>query len=64
LRASATTLREVAADPRRLGAEIGVLSILHTWGQTLVAITACSPSTGNASRFTGRTTPTATRGGR
>ena len=36
LQASATTLREVAADPRHLGAEIGVLSILHTWGQTLV----------------------------
>jgi hypothetical protein len=30
------TLREVAADPRHLGAEIGILSILHTWGQTLV----------------------------
>ena len=34
--ATAATLREVAADPRHLGAEIGVLSILHTWGQTLV----------------------------
>jgi hypothetical protein len=34
--ASAATLREVAADPRHLGAEIGGLSILHTWGQTLV----------------------------
>lgn len=33
---SAATLREVAATPRHLGAEIGVLSILHTWGQTLV----------------------------
>jgi Putative transposase/Transposase zinc-binding domain len=33
---SAATLRDVAADPRYLGAEIGVLSILHTWGQTLV----------------------------
>jgi hypothetical protein len=33
---SAATLREVAADPRHLGAEIGVLSMLHTWGQTLV----------------------------
>ena len=33
---SATTLREIAADPQHLGAEIGVLSILHTWGQTLV----------------------------
>ena len=34
--ASAATLRDVAADPRHLGAEIGVLSILHTWGQTLI----------------------------
>lgn len=33
--ASASTLLEVAADPARLGAEIGFLSILHTWGQTL-----------------------------
>ena len=33
--ASAGTLLEVAADPTRLGAEIGLLSILHTWGQTL-----------------------------
>lgn len=32
---SAATLLEVAADPRRLGAEIGFLSVLHTWGQTL-----------------------------
>jgi hypothetical protein len=36
LQMSAATLREVAADPRHLGAEIGVLSILHTWGQTRV----------------------------
>lgn len=34
--ASAAALRDVAADPRHLGAEIGGLSILHTWGQTLV----------------------------
>ncbi len=33
--ASAATLLEVAADSARLGAEIGFLSILHTWGQTL-----------------------------
>jgi hypothetical protein len=32
---SAATMLEVAADPARLGAEIGFLSILHTWGQTL-----------------------------
>jgi Putative transposase/Transposase zinc-binding domain len=35
-RASAATLLTVAADPRHLGARIGFLSILHTWGQTLV----------------------------
>lgn len=34
--ASTATLREVAANPRHLGAEIGAVSILHTWGQTLV----------------------------
>jgi len=33
--ASAATLLEVAADPKHLGAAIGFLSILHTWGQTL-----------------------------
>jgi hypothetical protein len=34
--ASAETLRTLAADPEHLGAEIGFLSILHTWGQTLL----------------------------
>lgn len=29
------TLLEIAADPRRLGARIGVLAVLHTWSQTL-----------------------------
>jgi hypothetical protein len=33
--ASAATLIEVAANPKHLGAEIGFLSVLHTWGQTL-----------------------------
>ena len=33
--ASAATLLDVAADPKHLGAELGFLSILHTWGQTL-----------------------------
>jgi predicted Zn-ribbon and HTH transcriptional regulator len=33
--ASAETLLEVAGDPKHLGAEVGFLSILHTWGQTL-----------------------------
>ena len=33
--AAARTLLEVAADPKHLGARIGFMSILHTWGQTL-----------------------------
>src|SRR5215475_4072911 len=35
-RASAETLLEVARDPKHLGAEIGFLSVLHTWGQNLL----------------------------
>jgi Putative transposase/Transposase zinc-binding domain len=34
-RASAETLLTIAADPAHLGAEIGFLSVLHTWGQNL-----------------------------
>jgi hypothetical protein len=34
-RASAETLLELAADTKRLGATIGFLSVLHTWGQNL-----------------------------
>jgi putative transposase/transposase-like zinc-binding protein len=33
--AASATLREVAANPKRLGAQIGVLMVLHTWGQNL-----------------------------
>jgi hypothetical protein len=35
LGAAARTLLEVAAHPKRLGARIGFLAILHTWGQNL-----------------------------
>jgi Putative transposase/Transposase zinc-binding domain len=35
--ASAETLLEVALDPKHLGAQIGFLSVLHTWGQNLLA---------------------------
>lgn len=35
-RATADTLRTIAADPRHLGAAIGFFAVLHTWGQTLV----------------------------
>ena len=34
-RAAARTLREIAADPRHLGAEIGFFAVLHTWGSNL-----------------------------
>ena len=33
---SAQTLLEIASDPKHLGAEIGVIGILHTWGQNLL----------------------------
>ena len=35
MRAAAETLLEVAANPKHLGAEVGVLAVLHTWGQNL-----------------------------
>src|SRR5205823_4742346 len=34
-RSAAETLRTIAADPKHLGAEIGLLAVLHTWGQNL-----------------------------
>ena len=34
-KASAETLTTIAADPRHLGARIGILSVLHTWGSAL-----------------------------
>jgi len=33
---AAATVREVAANPERLGAMPGLLLVLHTWGQTLM----------------------------
>jgi hypothetical protein len=34
-KASAETMIAIAADPKHLGARIGVLSVLHTWGSAL-----------------------------
>jgi hypothetical protein len=34
-KAAAETLRTIAADPRHLGAEIGLIAVLHSRGQTL-----------------------------
>src|SRR5207253_2526794 len=32
-KAASETLRKIAADPRHLGAEIGFIAVLHSWGQ-------------------------------
>ncbi len=34
-KAASETIRVIAADPRHLGAETGMIAVLHTWGQTL-----------------------------
>ena len=35
-RATAETLRTIAADPKHLGAEIGFFAVLHSWGSNLL----------------------------
>lgn len=35
-RATAGTLLTIGADPKHLGAKLGFLAVLHTWGQTLL----------------------------
>jgi hypothetical protein len=35
LKVSAETLLTIGTDPQRLGARIGILSVLHTWGSAL-----------------------------
>lgn len=34
-KASAQTVMTIAADPRRMGARVGMTSVLHTWGSAL-----------------------------
>jgi Putative transposase/Transposase zinc-binding domain len=36
LKASSETMLTIAADPKHLGARIGILSVLHTWGSALI----------------------------
>lgn len=36
LRVSAETLLTIAGDPKHLGAQLGITSVLHTWGSALV----------------------------
>src|SRR5258705_13161025 len=35
MKAAAETTLAIAADPKRLGARIGVIAVLHTWGSAL-----------------------------
>jgi len=35
-RAAAETVQTIAADPKHLGATIGMTAVLHTWGQNLI----------------------------
>ena len=35
MRASANTVIKIAADPKHLGARIGITSVLHTWGSAM-----------------------------
>ena len=35
MRASADTVIKIAADPKHLGAKIGITSVLHTWGSAM-----------------------------
>ncbi len=34
-KAAAETLLTIAADPKRLGARLGITAVLHTWGSAL-----------------------------
>jgi hypothetical protein len=36
MKAAAETALAIAADPKRLGARIGITAVLHTWGSTHV----------------------------
>ena len=35
-KAASATLLQIGADPKHLGAQIGFLAVLHTWGQNLL----------------------------
>jgi len=35
-KASAETVATIAADPKRMGAKVGMTSVLHTWGSALI----------------------------
>jgi hypothetical protein len=41
-KASAETLTTIAADPRHLGACIGITSVLHSWGSAMTHHPTCT----------------------
>jgi hypothetical protein len=57
MRTATEALMTLATDPKHLGAEIGLLAVLHTWGQTLtitrMSIAWCRAAT-NVSATGGR----------
>jgi hypothetical protein len=36
MKAAAETTLTIAADPKRLGARIGITAVLHTWSSTMI----------------------------
>ena len=36
LKASSETVLKIAADPKHLGARVGITAVLHTWGSTMI----------------------------
>jgi hypothetical protein len=42
MKAAAETTLTIAADPRHLGARIGITAVLHTWGSALRIIRTCT----------------------
>jgi hypothetical protein len=50
MKAAAETTLEIAADPKRLGARIGITAVLHTWGSAMSKrLPRTTASTGDAS---------------
>ena len=43
-RAAADAMRDIAADPKHLGAEIGAVTLLHTWDRHSSTIRICIAS--------------------
>jgi hypothetical protein len=47
MKAAAETTLTIAADPRHLGARIGITAVLHTWGSALTHRESLAPTAQN-----------------